>query len=115
MTFFGTIIYNSQIEKLQLSPVEVGRLSEIARRMRQSPELKAAITGHTDDRGSGKANLRFGRRRAETARHYLVTQHAIDVSRIAISSLGEAEPLADNATPEGRKVNRRVEVTLFQP
>ncbi len=104
-----------QIEKLQLSSVEVSKLSEIARRMRQSPELKGSITGHTDDRGSGEANLRFGRRRAETARDYLVGQHAIDVSRIAISSLGEAEPLADNATPEGRKANRRVEVTLFQP
>ncbi len=104
-----------QIEELQLSPVEVGKLSKIAQRMRESPELRATITGHTDDRGGEEANLRFGRRRAETARDYLVAEHAIDGGRIAISSLGEAQPLAHNATPEGRRVNRRVEVTLFQP
>ena len=104
-----------QIEKLQLSPVEESRLNEIAQKMRRKPELGASITGHTDDRGGEEANLSFGRRRAEAARDYLVGQHAIGVSRIAITSSGEGEPLADNASPEGRKANRRVEITLFQP
>ena len=104
-----------QIEKLQLSPVGQSRLNEIARKMRQRPEIEASITGHTDDRGGEEANLSLGRRRAEAARNYLVGQHAIDVSRVAVSSSGEAEPLGDNASPEGRKANRRVEVTLFQP
>ena len=104
-----------QIEKPQLGPVEEGKLNEIAEKMRQRSELEATIMGHTDDRGSEEANLSFGLRRAEAARDYLVGQHAIDVSRIAVASSGEREPLADNATPEGRKTNRRVEVTLFQP
>jgi outer membrane protein OmpA-like peptidoglycan-associated protein len=104
-----------QIEKPQLGPVEEGKLNEIAEKMRQRSELEATITGHTDDRGSEEANLSFGLRRAEAARDYLVGQHAIDVSRIAVASSGEREPLADNANPEGRKANRRVEVTLFQP
>ena len=104
-----------QIEELRLSPVEASKLSEIAQRMSDRPELKATITGHTDDQGGEEENLRFGRHRAETARDYLVAEHAIDAGRIAISSLGETEPLADDTTPEGRKTNRRVEVTLFQP
>ncbi len=104
-----------QIEGRRLSPDEEGRLEEIAQKMQRRRELKATITGHTDDRGSEEANFNLGRRRAEAARDYLVAQHSIDASRIAIASLGEAEPLADNAAPKGRKANRRVEVTLFQP
>ncbi len=104
-----------QIEKLQLSPVGENRLNEIAEKMRQRPELEATVTGHTDDRGGEEANLSFGRRRAEAARDYLVDRLAIEADRIAIASSGEAEPLADNTSPEGRRANRRVEVMLFQP
>ncbi|HLV02802.1 MAG TPA: OmpA family protein, partial [Acidobacteriota bacterium] len=89
------------------------QLDEIALKLQQNPQLRARITGHTDDRGSEEANQRVGQRRADAAKNYLVQQHNIDESRIEATSAGESSPIGDNTTEEGRRQNRRVEVELF--
>ena len=84
-------------------------------KMQQNPQLKATITGHTDDRGSEEVNQRTGQRRADAVKDYLVEEHNIDAGRIETRSAGESQPIADNARPQGREENRRVEVELFVP
>ncbi len=91
------------------------KLDEIALKLQQNPRLMVTITGHTDDRGSEKANEKVGLRRANALRDYIVKQHKVDLSRIETRSAGETQPIADNTTAEGRKQNRRGEVELYVP
>ncbi|HUH11565.1 MAG TPA: OmpA family protein, partial [Longimicrobiales bacterium] len=70
------------------------------------------VVGHTDAVGSDDYNQALSERRAQAAADFLVTQ---GVSRTAIRTVGrgETEPIASNDTPEGRQMNRRVEVAIF--
>lgn len=91
------------------------RLDEIALKMQQNPQLRARITGYTDSRGTETANQTAGQRRADSVKDYLVKQHRIDAGRIEAKSGGGSNPIADNATEQGRRENRRVEIELYVP
>lgn len=95
--------------------VAKARLDEIALKMQQNSQLRAIITGHTDDRGSEQANQRVGQRRADALKAYLVEEHSVDGGRIEARSSGESQPMSSNDTEEGRRENRRGEVELFVP
>jgi outer membrane protein OmpA-like peptidoglycan-associated protein len=75
------------------------------------PELRFKIEGHTDTTGSVETNRELSLQRAITVRDYLVGQGA-DASTIEVEGLGPDQPVADNATAEGRARNRRVEIVL---
>ncbi|WP_296163677.1 TolC family outer membrane protein [Rhodoferax sp.] len=68
-------------------------------------------TGHTDSVGSDAYNQRLSVARAESVKAYLVSK-GVDVKRVQAVGKGESEPIADNATAEGRAKNRRVEVSV---
>ena len=95
--------------------VAKAQLDEVALKLQQNPQLRASITGHTDDRGSESGNQKMGQRRGDAAKDYLVTQHSIPGNRISTGSAGESQPVADNKTAEGRSENRRVVVELYAP
>ena len=95
--------------------VAKAQLDEIALKMRQNPQLRATLTGHTDDSGSEEINERVGLRRADAVRSYLVSEQNIGEGRIETQSAGETQPIANNSTPQGQSDNRRVEVELFVP
>lgn len=69
------------------------------------------IAGHTDSRGAADANQALSLARAQAVGDALV-QLGIDSSRVTARGLGDAEPVADNATPEGRAKNRRIAITV---
>jgi len=75
------------------------------------PELRFKIEGHTDTTGSAETNKNLSLARATTVRDYLIGQGA-DPSVIEVEGLGPDQPVADNATAEGRARNRRVEIVL---
>jgi OmpA-OmpF porin, OOP family len=85
-------------------------LSEIGTMLRDHPDLRIAIEGHTDDVGDDAANLSLSQRRAESVRSYLAQQHGIDGGRLEARGIGETKPIALNNTAEGRQSNRRVEL-----
>ena len=103
------------MSRIQPDNLAKAKLDEIALKMQQDSQLRALITGHTDDRGDEAANDQVGQRRADAVRDYLVTQHNIDAGRIETSSAGEGQPVADNQTPEGQQENRRAQIELFVP
>ncbi len=86
-------------------------IDKIANFMRSFPERTALIEGHTDNMGDDDFNLDLARERAFSVRTALVAR-GIAGSRITTSSRGEASPIADNNTAEGRRKNRRVEVVF---
>ncbi len=70
------------------------------------------LAGHTDNTGSRDLNLRLSKERAEAVKAYLVSKGA-NASRIEATGYGPNQPIATNATAEGRQQNRRVEFTLY--
>lgn len=84
------------------------KLNRAVEVLEQYPDLRLEIAGHTDSQGDDAFNLELSRDRAQAVKHYL-TDRGIDSSRIRTRGAGETEPVADNATVEGRAQNRRIE------
>jgi outer membrane protein OmpA-like peptidoglycan-associated protein len=75
------------------------------------PDIQFSVEGHTDNTGSVTTNEELSVRRALAVRDYLISQ-GIGVARIDARGFAATQPLADNATSEGRARNRRVEIVL---
>lgn len=88
-----------------------GHRSEVKRVydfMREYPQTKVTIEGHTDSRGSNEYNQKLSQRRANTIANMLTTEFNIDADRVTAIGYGEERPVASNDTDEGRQDNRRV-------
>jgi len=77
------------------------------------PDLRLKIVGHTCDRGTHEANVRFGQQRAESAKNYLISK-GIAASRVETSTGAELEPLFPNTGEENRRKNRRVQIIILE-
>ena len=78
--------------------------------LRENPDLKLDVVGHTDDVGGAQFNQRLSEARARAVVTALVTQQGIDSSRLSPSGKGASAALAPNTSEAGRAKNRRVEV-----
>lgn len=83
-------------------------LDRIVAGLQGQPQMRLQIVGHTDSVGAAAYNLQLSQARAAAVLDYLVAQ-GIAAERLISEGAGEAEPVADNATGEGRALNRRVE------
>lgn len=88
-------------------------LDQFASGLANQPNTEVRIVGHTDNVGSDAVNNPLSLQRAQSARDYL-TSRGVNSNRIMIEGRGEHEPIATNATAEGRARNRRVEVFLAE-
>jgi len=79
--------------------------------MKDVPEYKATIVGHTDSDGSDEFNQKLSEKRANHVKEMLIKE-GVAADRLASSGKGESMPVATNATKEGRAQNRRIEVEL---
>ncbi|MDP6436229.1 MAG: OmpA family protein [Gammaproteobacteria bacterium] len=89
------------------------RLAAAAATLIDNPGLRVEVAGHTDSQGDSDYNIGLSQRRAETVRDYLVTA-GVDQNRVTARGYGEDEPVASNATPQGRRQNRRVELRVLE-
>ena len=96
--------------KAQLQPESRPVLKEIAATLKQHPELKILIEGHTDNVGTPASNLTLSDARAAAVKAALVSDFAIDGGRITTKGLGDTKPAVPNTTATGRAQNRRVEI-----
>lgn len=97
--------------KAELSAQAAPRLDKLASFLKQFPDRKLLIEGYTDSVGSDSYNQDLSERRAQAVRDALV-QRGVDSSRITARGYGKAHPVADNASTEGRAMNRRVEIVI---
>jgi OOP family OmpA-OmpF porin len=88
------------------------QIKEVADFMTSYPETTAVIEGHTDNVGKEASNLRLSTRRAESVRTYLIEKFGIAPERLVAKGFGSSQPVADNATPEGRQKNRRISAAI---
>ena len=98
-------------DKSDLTSAARAKLDLVVREMLADPAMALTVQGHADSTGTEAYNLALSLRRAETVQQYLVSR-SIEPSRLRIEGYGEQIPLEDNATSEGRSLNRRVEFTL---
>ena len=94
-----------------LKPAARERLARISGIVLAYPELKLEVEGHTDSTGGEEYNQRLSEKRAASVRDYLVDA-GISMNSIIARGFGATEPIADNATSGGRKLNRRVEMVV---
>ncbi len=87
------------------------KLHSIAEKLELDPFATCVIKGHTDDIGEARTNQWLSLQRAKTVFEILAA-YGIAARRMTYGGVGEAEPLADNHLPEGRNINRRVEVYI---
>ncbi|MBV2180398.1 MAG: OmpA family protein [Castellaniella sp.] len=99
---------NKSVLKPELLPV----LDSVARALNQHPELRAKSIGYTDSTGSNAINIPLSQRRAQAVTQYLAGQ-GVAMARLTSEGHGAANPVGDNNTPEGRSLNRRVELFLY--
>jgi outer membrane protein OmpA-like peptidoglycan-associated protein len=94
-----------------LRPESRDTLRELANNFRQYPDEEVSVEGHTDNVGGDDYNQRLSEQRAGAVRDYLVDQGVPD-TRVNAVGFGKSQPKASNDTPEGRQVNRRVEIHI---
>jgi outer membrane protein OmpA-like peptidoglycan-associated protein len=88
-----------------------GTLNSVALVLTKFNRTIVDVYGHTDSTGDDTYNLGLSQRRAMSVANYLGAQ-GVDQRRFSILGLGESQPIASNATPDGRAANRRVEIRL---
>ncbi len=93
-----------------LKPEARGHLDKLIQFVNQDKK-RIRIEGHTDSRGNPNANQLLSQKRADAVRDALIAA-GVNAKRITTAGLGEDQPVADNATEEGRAKNRRVDVIL---
>jgi outer membrane protein OmpA-like peptidoglycan-associated protein len=97
--------------KSELTAQAAPRLDKLAAFLRQFPQRKLLVEGYTDAIGGDAYNMDLSERRAEAIREALVAR-GVDTARVVTKGYGKAYPVADNASTDGRAVNRRVEVVI---
>jgi outer membrane protein OmpA-like peptidoglycan-associated protein len=97
----------------KLLPESATILDEVASVMQQNAKLKIRVEGHTDNTGDKNHNQDLSTRRAASVRAYVVGKGIAD-DRLESLGCGQGTPLADNATDDGRRQNRRVEFVIVR-
>ncbi len=106
---FENILFESG--SATLLPAAAHELNQLSRLLLEHPAYHAEIRGHTDDVGDATENQSLSVARANAVRDELV-RSTIDPGRLTTIGFGEAQPVADNKTAEGRRKNRRTEVLI---
>lgn len=100
---------NFDFDSAVIRPEAEAILETAAQVLKETPDVRVAIRGHTDSVGTDEYNQRLSERRANAVRDRLIAL-GIGAGRLTASGAGESEPVADNATADGRAQNRRVEL-----
>ncbi|WP_068073299.1 OmpA family protein [Novosphingobium lentum] len=95
----------------EINPTFRATLDKLVASMNQYPDSLIDVYGHTDSTGSDTYNQALSERRAQAVANYL-TSHGVNPARIRSQGFGETQPVASNATEEGRSRNRRVEIKI---
>lgn len=98
--------------RYDLKPALLPVLDSVARALVQHPELRAKAIGYTDSTGPASVNQTLSVNRARAVTNYL-SSRGVPGGNLSLEGRGPSNPIADNSTPEGRAMNRRVELFLY--
>jgi outer membrane protein OmpA-like peptidoglycan-associated protein len=110
ITFDSGILFD--VDKATLKPQSMENLKNLAQILNKYEDTNILLEGHTDNTGSDEHNLQLSRLRAQSVSNYLASLQ-VDPSRFTVMGYGEAQPIADNESVEGRQANRRVDLAVM--
>jgi outer membrane protein OmpA-like peptidoglycan-associated protein len=99
--------------KADIKPSSFKSLNDLAELLKRKEHMEILVVGHTDDRGDFGKNMTLSLQRAEAVRQYLIKKSGA-TGRIKAEGKGPSEPIAENETDEGRKLNRRTEIRILK-
>jgi OOP family OmpA-OmpF porin len=100
---------NFDFDESVIRPEDQANIDKDIATLEQWGKVNIEVAGHTDSRGSGEYNMTLSQQRANAVRNHLINK-GIEADRLTAVGYGESQPVADNATDEGRFKNRRVEL-----
>ncbi|AIN15377.1 OmpA family protein [Yersinia pseudotuberculosis] len=100
------------VGKFQLKPGSIKMLVDALMNIRAKPGWLIVVAGHTDITGDAQANHILSLKRAEALRDWMLSTSDVSPTCFAVQGYGATRPIADNDTPDGRALNRRVEISL---
>jgi outer membrane protein OmpA-like peptidoglycan-associated protein len=109
ITIPGSVLFASN--KSTLLPAAQVKLNAVADALKDQSDRMITIEGHTDSQGTDASNQELSQNRAQAVRDYLVSR-GIKSEGVKAQGVGSSRPVADNASPEGRANNRRVEIVV---
>ena len=102
-----------EFDKATLTAADRAQLDTVATRLKtEATTARLSVSGHTDSVGSDAYNQRLSEQRAKAVTDYLVGSGVARASVVSVKGVGEAQPVADNHTAEGRAMNRRTEILI---
>jgi OOP family OmpA-OmpF porin len=107
---FIALYINFETGKSDIKPESQPIIDQLSEMLKQNPDLKIYIEGHTDNIGGDKTNQPLSESRAKSVMNALISK-GIEASRLKSGGWGQSKPIADNNTEEGRAKNRRVEIS----
>ncbi|PWB73505.1 hypothetical protein C3F09_05225 [candidate division GN15 bacterium] len=110
ITFESGILFD--VDKSNLRPEAQTNLAKLATILNKYPDTDVLVEGHTDATGGEEHNMDLSIRRANSVGTYLTGQSVLG-NRLKMMGYGETQPTATNDTPEGRQLNRRVEIAVY--
>ena len=111
VTFDSGILFATKSSTV--SAASKSALRNLATSLNANPDTDIKIVGHTDSTGKVDYNQTLSEKRAKSVYDYLMEDQGISSTRMTFEGKGIHEPVADNATPEGRAKNRRVEILIL--
>lgn len=105
----GNVLFD--FDKSDLTPAAKAQLDTLMDKLRNADVVSIRVIGHTDSKGSDAYNQALSERRASSVAAYLLSQ-GLAPNKLTSEGRGESEPVADNASDEGRGENRRVELHI---
>ncbi len=109
VTFKSDVLFD--VNSAALKPGGYTEINRVAQVLTQYPQTDILISGHTDSTGAEAYNQDLSERRAMSVKNALANQGVADM-RMRALGFGETQPIADNSSPQGRQLNRRVVVTI---
>ena len=96
--------------KTDVKPESEASLKEIVKLLKDEPNLKLYVVGHTDNTGQFESNMKLSQERAIAVVNALVSKYNVNISRLKACGDGPTAPVATNDSDDGRALNRRVEL-----
>lgn len=106
---FIALYINFETGKSAIKSESLSIVDQMVQMLKEAPDLKISVQGHTDNTGTAAANQALSEQRA-AALVKALTEKGIDKSRLSSKGFGQTKPVADNASEDGKAKNRRVEI-----
>jgi OmpA-OmpF porin, OOP family len=101
-----------ELGKSKISPESFGELELVLKMMKENAKMIIQLEGHTDYQGNAKDNMRLSQERVDAVKQYLI-EKGISSKRIKTKAFGGTVPISRDETPEGHRLNRRVELRIL--